>query len=188
MQRILRVVALLLAMLVTGCGSSGSDPGPKRITEGPARLHPRWQATEVLLAEAIELQRKFDGLRPGNRRGQLAVLGQMERLVTGCATGYGFLECRRRGARSRIEREMDHALLPPSQRHVGLTMRVQIAVARYREKKGSLRPIDAELAGLRALILARRNYFECKGVSTCPYERAERIAARLRHEILGRDD
>jgi hypothetical protein len=177
-------MVLVLAVLVAGCGGSGSDGGPKRINEGPARLHPRWQATEVLLAEAVQLKHKFDGLRPGNRRGQLAVLGQMERLVTGCATGYGFLECRRRGALSRIEAEMDHALLPPSRRHVGLAMRVQIAVARYREKIGSLRSIDAELAALRALILARRNYYQCKGIPTCPYERAQRIAAMLGHEIF----
>jgi hypothetical protein len=186
---LLLAIALLIASGILGCGSTTSSgtatsSHARFLWEGPANLHPRWEAAEVLVKEAEELHDKFKRLRPGNFRGRLAVLAQLEHLDLSCEIGYGVLACRRRPALLKITREMNEALVPKSRRHIGLSMSLQVAVARYRLALRNRESLRATAAGTRAFFIAVRNHGQCKGIPTCPYQRSGHIAARLDREIF----
>lgn len=188
---LLTAIALLVVLNVLGCGSdNGSSTRPmsshpKFLWEGPANLHPRWEAAEVLVEEAEELRDKFKSLRPHDFRGRLADVAQVEHLDLACAIGYGALACRRRPALLKITKEMNEAIVPEARRHLGLTMSLQVAVARYHLALRDHESLRAKATGTRAFFIAIRNHAQCKGIPTCPYERAGHIAARLKREIFG---
>jgi hypothetical protein len=191
MRRKLTAVVFLLASLVlTGCGDGGAETdaasqSPRR-SYGPAKSHPYWWASEVLLKEAEVVQSRFEALPPANLRAKLGLMARLERLERGCEDGYGVEECRRGGEIYRIGRSMWRAIVPPQRRQPGLTAELQIALLRFRQLRDEEGPGSAfaQLAGLHALTLAMRARINCKGIPTCPWERPARIAAGLRRELL----
>jgi hypothetical protein len=190
MRRTVAAAILLTALAVAGCGDgedeSASTARPARRSDGPAKSHPYWQASEVLLKEAEEVQARFKELRPGNLRGELNLMGRLERLQRGCQDGYGWAECRRGGEIYRIARGMWRTIVPPPRRHTGFNMALQIALLRYHQRRdeGGPRSISTQVAGLHALTLAIRSHFDCKAIPTCPWERSARVEAMLRRELV----
>lgn len=193
MRRNLTAAVLLSALALAGCGGGEGEadtttPPPRR-SYGPAKSHPYWWASEVLLKEAEEAQTRFEGLRSDNLRGKLNLMAQVERLQRGCKDGYGWSECRRSGEIYRIARSMWRAIVPPQRRHLGFNIALQIAWLRFHQRQAEDGPgsFSAQVAGLHALTLAMRARLICKATPTCPWERSARVAAKLRRELLGRE-
>jgi hypothetical protein len=183
---------VLIALAAAGCGGgeaeTASTSRPPRRSYGPAKSHPYWWASEVLLKEAEEVEARFEELRPGNLRGELNLIGQLEWLQRGCEDGYGVTGCRRGGEIDRIAAGMWREIVPPRRRHTGFNMALQIALLRYhqlRDEDGP-RSISAQVAGLHALTLALHAHHDCKAIPTCPWERAARVEATLRSELTAR--
>lgn len=189
MRRIPLLTALVLVSALVGCGGDLSTTATVEHTrfpwEGPAELHPRWEAAEILVEEAEELRQKFEGLRPSNLHGRLAVLAQLEQLDRSCTLGYGISECRRKPKLFKTTKRLYEAIVPASRRHVGLNMGTQVATIRYRLARRRQEGIRARQLGFRAYSMALRIHGQCKGIPTCPYERAGHIAAQLKRELFG---
>lgn len=187
MRRIAAVALALVSVLAAGCGSgTGTDTGsrPVRLSYGPARSHPYWWASEVLLHEAREIQARFDALPPGNLRGQLNLIGKIEQLEAGCRYGYGISECRRGGEIYRIYRGMWRAIVPPPRRHVGFNTDLQISLLRYHQALADEgRGLRSRLLGLRTLRLAIEDHHGCKAIPTCPWQRAATVEHQLEREL-----
>jgi hypothetical protein len=179
----------LSALGLAGCGGGGAETGvttrPPRLSYGPAKSHPYWWASEVLLKEVEEVRSRFEGLRPDNLRAKLNLMAQVERLQRGCEDGYGVAECRRSGEIYRIAASMWRAIVPPRRRHVGFSMALQIAWLRFhqRQDEDGPRSFSAQIAGLHVLALAMRAHLVCKATPTCPWERSARVEAMLRREL-----
>lgn len=182
----------LSALVLAGCGGGEAETGattrPPRLSYGPAKLHPYWWASEVLLKEAEEVRARFEELRPDNFHRKLNLIGQLERLQRGCENGYGLAECRRDGEIYRIARSMWRSIVPPERRHVGFNIALQIAWLRFHRRQEEDGPgsFSAQIAGLHALALAMRAHLSCKATPTCPWERSARVEAMLRRELLSR--
>jgi hypothetical protein len=187
MRRTPLAAIVLVAAALAGCGGGegASTDQPPRRSYGPAKSHPYWWASEVLLKEAEEVEARFKEVPPGNLRGRLNLMGRLERLQRGCEDGYGVSECRRGGELYRIARGMWRQIVPPPRRHTGFNMTLQIALLRYHQRRRDEGPrsISTEMAGLHALALALRAHHECKAIPTCPWERAAKVEAALRREL-----
>lgn len=181
-----------MALAVAGCGGGGTETDtttqPPRRSYGPAKSHPYWWASEVLLKEVEEVQTRFEDLRPGDFRGKLSLMAQVERLQIGCENGYGLAGCRRQGEISRIVQRMQRAIVSPQSRRAGLTADLQIALLRYRQQQDEdgAGSAAAQIAGLHALALAMRLHVTCGARPTCPWEESARVEATLRRELLSR--
>lgn len=190
MQKFLLLTALvLLVCALSACGGGSSTTATvehRRFPwEGPADLHPRWEAAEILVEEAEELRQKFEGLRPSNLHGRLAVLAQLEQLDRSCTLGYGISGCRRKPMLFKTTKRLYEAIVPASRRHVGLNMGTQVATIRYRPARRRHEGFRANQLGFRAYSMALRIHAQCKGIPTCPYERAGHVAAQLKRELFG---